>query len=80
MASFPWFRRRGGRGLIDGRARRRPTAIGACPSCGEVLTAATEHWFDAESVVAAHLLGCTAAVPVTAQPVTRPFRAVVRPA
>jgi hypothetical protein len=80
MGTNPWFKRRGGRSLIGERARRRPTSIGPCPSCGYALTAPSEHWVDAESVVTAHLLCCTADMATTAEPVARPLRAFVRPA
>ena len=80
MRSIPWFRRRSGRSLISERARRRPTSIGECPGCGDTLTAPSEHWLDAESVVAAHMLGCTADRATTAEPAARPLRPSLRPA
>jgi hypothetical protein len=53
-----WWRRVVGRSLLRERAGRRAHAIGACPSCGDVLSGPSEGWFDAEQVMAAHLVGC----------------------
>ena len=53
-----WWRRVVGRSLLRERAGRRTHAIGACPSCGDVLSGPSEGWFDAERSMAEHLVAC----------------------
>jgi hypothetical protein len=53
-----WWRQVVGRSLLRERAGRRLRAIGACPSCGEVLSVLSEGWFDADHVMTEHLLIC----------------------
>jgi hypothetical protein len=53
-----WWRQLVGRSLLRERAGRRSRAIGACPSCGDVLSGPSEGWLDAEHVMAEHLVAC----------------------
>jgi hypothetical protein len=47
-----------GRSLLRERSGRRSRAIGACPSCGGLLSASSEDWFEAEHLMMEHLLAC----------------------